>query len=213
MDKSFLAALFSRGLAYGAYVAGGTDEQRRRWKQVYDAATLTAGQKALLAGFSREMKVLVVSGIWCGDCVQQCPLLAKIAEAAGGSTGLTAGGSTGLTTGGSTGLTTGGKIDLRFVDRDEHAELTEQVRINDGSRVPIAIFMAEDGAWCGTFGDRSVSRYRAMAVRQLGPSCPIGIMPPDIGEMAATLADWVTEFERIQLMLRLSSRLRALHGD
>jgi hypothetical protein len=107
----------------------------------------------------------------------------------------------------------GGKIDLRFVDRDAHKELAEQVRINDGVRVPVAIFMAEDGAWCGTYGDRGVSRYRALAVRQLGPSCPIGILPPDRGEIAATLADWLTEFERIQLLLRLSSRLRQIHND
>jgi thiol-disulfide isomerase/thioredoxin len=189
MNKAILATAFSEALAYGAYLATGTDEQQRRWNQVYDAAELTAGQKQLIAGFSRQMKVLVVSGIWCGDCVQQCPLMHRIAEAAGG------------------------KIDLRFVDRDAHEELTEKVRINDGSRVPVAIFMSEDGHWCGTYGDRTISRYRAMAVRQLGPSCPIGILPPDKNEIAATLADWLTEFERIQLMLRLSARLRKLHND
>src|SRR3989440_3507277 len=32
------------------------------------------------SGFSRQMKILILSGIWCGDCVQQCPLLQKIAE-------------------------------------------------------------------------------------------------------------------------------------
>ena len=189
MDKAFLAAAFSQGQAYGAYLATGTEEQRRRWKQVYDAVELTAGQKSLVGGFLREMKVLVVSGIWCGDCVQQCPLMQRIAEGAPG------------------------KIDLRFVDRDVHGDLSERVRINEGSRVPIAIFMAEDGAWCGTFGDRSISRYRAMAVRHLGASCPIGVLPPDQGEMATTLADWLTEFERMQLMLRLSARLRTKHGD
>jgi len=26
------------------------------------------------------MKVLILSGIWCGDCVQQCPLLVRLAE-------------------------------------------------------------------------------------------------------------------------------------
>jgi hypothetical protein len=48
---------------------------------------------------------------------------------------------------------------------------------------------------------------------QLGAACPIGIAPPDADEVAATLQDWLNEFERIQLMLRLSPRLRRKHDD
>jgi hypothetical protein len=36
---------------------------------------------------------------------------------------------------------------------------------------------------------------------------------PDAEETAATLQDWLDEFERVQLMLRLSTRLRQKHGD
>ena len=135
------------------------------------------------------MKVLVVSGIWCGDCVQQCPLLHRIAEA-----NPTA-------------------IDLRLVDRDAHRDLAERIRVNGGDRVPVALFLAEDFEFCAAFGDRSLHRYRALARSQLGASCPIGIAPPDQDELAATLGDWVNEFERVQLMLRLSPRLRRKHGD
>jgi hypothetical protein len=31
--------------------------------------------------------------------------------------------------------------------------------------------------------------------------------------MAATVQDWLDEIERVQLMLRLSGRLRQKHGD
>jgi hypothetical protein len=31
--------------------------------------------------------------------------------------------------------------------------------------------------------------------------------------IAAVVADWLEEFERVQLILRLSGRLRQLHGD
>ena len=79
--------------------------------------------------------------------------------------------------------------------------------------VPTVLFMAEDFEFCGIYGDRTISRYRAIASRQLGPACPVGIAPPDKDEMAATLQDWVNEFERVQLMLRLSARLRQKHGD
>ncbi len=38
MDSTFLANKFAEALDYAAYLATGTDEQRRRWQQVYDAA-------------------------------------------------------------------------------------------------------------------------------------------------------------------------------
>lgn len=189
MKATFLADKFAAALPYDAYVRTGTEEQQRRWRQVYDLAKLTAAQTQLVAGFERGMKVLVVSGIWCGDCVQQCPLLQRIAEA------------------------NPGRIDLRLVDRDQHRDLAEEVRVNGGDRVPVALFLAEDFEFCAAFGDRSLSRYRALAKKQLGAACPLAIAPPDADEMAATLGDWLDEFERVGLMLRLSTRLREKYGD
>ena len=80
MKTSYLIEQFDSGLLYERYVQTGTDEQKRRWQQVYDAAVLTEQQKLLLGGFVRQMKVLVFSGIWCGDCVEQGPLIQTIAE-------------------------------------------------------------------------------------------------------------------------------------
>jgi thiol-disulfide isomerase/thioredoxin len=189
MNVSFLADKFAAALTYDRYVRTGTDEQQRRWQQVYTAAGLTDAQKQLVAGFVRDMKVLILSGVWCGDCVQQCPLLQRIAEA------------------------NPARIALRLLDRDEHRDLTEKVRINGGDRVPVALFLAEDHELCAVYGDRTLNRYRALAARQLGPSCPTGIVPPGADELAATLQDWLNEFERVQLMLRLSARLRQKHND
>ncbi|HSV12805.1 MAG TPA: thioredoxin family protein, partial [Tepidisphaeraceae bacterium] len=81
MDASFLATEFSAALSYADYLRTGTEEQQRRWQQAYDVARLSEAQQDLVAGFVRSMNVLVVSGIWCGDCVQQCPLMQRIAEA------------------------------------------------------------------------------------------------------------------------------------
>lgn len=36
---------------------------------------------------------------------------------------------------------------------------------------------------------------------------------PDGDELAACLVDWLDEIERVQLMLRLSMRLRQWYGD
>src|SRR3984893_11988612 len=171
MTPSFLSDKFAAALPYDRYVLTGTEEQQRRWKQVYDVANLTDRQKEVAGGFTREMKVLIVSGIWCGDCVQQCPLLQRIAEA------------------------NEARIQLRLVDRDQHRELSAQLRINGGDRVPVALFLAEDDELCSIFGDRTLSRYRAVARQQLGAACPLAIAPPDPDELTATLQEWLDEFE------------------
>jgi len=189
MKASYFSEQFASALPYARYLQTGTEEQQRRWTQVYKIARLTGPQEQLLGSFVREIKILVYSGIWCGDCVQQGPLIQRIAE------GNTA------------------KIDLRFVERQVNSELIEDLRINGGSRVPAVLFFSEDWHWCATAGDRTLSRYRALALSRLGPSCPTGIIAPEKNEVDATLSDWMNEVERVQLMLRLTPRLREKYQD
>lgn len=187
LDAMYLHEKFEAALDWNGYLA--TDPDRAsRWREFHEKVALDDAQRTLLAGFSRRMNVLCVSGIWCGDCVQQGPLLERIAEASP-------------------------MIDLRWVDRDEHADLSERVKINAGLRVPTVIFMAEDFELLGWFGDRTLTRYRAMAAKALGPACPVPGAPVPPDELAATLQEWLDEFERYQWMLRLSPRLRHRHGD
>jgi len=185
----FLVEQFASAVRYDYYVQTGNEEQQRRWKQVYEAARLTDTQRELAGGFVRHMKILIFSGIWCGDCIQQCPLLQRIVEA------------------------NPAKIDMRFVERPKESELVPELRINAGSRVPVVIFLSEDNEWCATAGDRTIHRYRALAHAKLGPMCPTGIVAPDKDELDATLADWLNEVERVQLMLRLTPRLRQKYQD
>ena len=189
LDKTLLTDKFNAAHAYAKYLTTGTDEHRRRWEQVYAATKLTADQQRLLAGFERQMNLLVVSGIWCGDCVQQVPLIQRIGEA------------------------NPEKVRVRVLDRDEHKDLSSQLRINGGDRVPVVLLMAEDFELCAIAGDRTLRRYRAIAMSQLGAACPLAIAGPDLGELAETLQDWLDEVERVHLMLRLSSRLRHKHND
>lgn len=187
MNADFLRRTFDAGLDWDAYLA--TDASKAdAWRKIYDQITLTDDQRTLIAGFTRDMPVLVSSGIWCGDCVQQGPLLQRIAEASD-------------------------RIRLRWVDRDEHADLAELIKVNAGLRVPMAIFMAEDFEPVSVYGDRTLTRYRAIAAKQLGASCPVPGAPVPTEELAGTLQDWLDEFERVQLLLRLSGRLRQQHGD
>lgn len=189
LNAEYLKSKFEQAHAYDAYVATGTDAQKDGWQKIYDQARLTDEQVKLVGAFTRQMKVLVSSGVWCGDCVQQIPLLAKIAEASNGT------------------------IDLRIVDRDEHSDLAEQIQICGGMRVPVAIFMAEDFELVSLFGDRTLTRYRAIAKKQLGAACAIPGAPVPDDELAGTLQDWLDEVERVHLLLRLSTRLRQKHND
>lgn len=188
-DSTYLESKFDAALDWSEYLATGTDAQQSSWQEIYDQSAVTDTQQQVLSGFARDMRVLVVSGIWCGDCVQQCPLIQRIAEA------------------------NAERIAIRWVDRDAHSDLADQLLINAGKRVPVALFMAEDFELVSWFGDRTLSRYRALAARQLGAACPLPGATLDENERMATQADWLDEFERVQLLLRLSTRLRHKHGD
>ena len=187
LESKTLRELHARGADFDDYLA--TDPVRAEdWRRIHEGITLDEHQKRLVAGFTRSMPVLVCSGIWCGDCVQQGPLLERIAAA--------------------TDL-----IDLRWLDRDEHPDFAAALRINGGDRVPVVVFMSEDFEPVSVLGDRTLTRYRAIAARNLGPSCPLPGAPVPDDELAGTLQDWLDEFERVQLLLRISPRLRQRHGD
>ena len=149
---------------------------------------LTEAQSALLGGFIRTMPVLCLAGAWCGDCVNQCPAFDHFARASSA-------------------------LDLRFLDRDVRPDVREALKINGGARVPVCVFLSEDGFEVARYGERTLSIYRKLAADQLGPSCPTGFVPPPDELLAATVAEWLAEFERAQLILRLSPRLRQRHND
>ncbi len=183
------STLFDESLPYAAFLDRyATPEQRARWDAIHARVKLTDGQKTLLGGFQRRMPVLVLNGAWCGDCINQVPIFDHFAAAAP-------------------------KLEVRYLDRDAREEVRQALTINGGQRVPVAVFLSEDFLEVSRYGDRTISTYRRMAAQQLGPSCPTGLVPPDEEALAAVVADWLDEFERAQLLLRLSARLRQKHGD
>src|SRR5262245_52432092 len=145
---------FPAGLTYADFLARyATDVQKQRWGQVYDQVALTAGQRDLLAAFGRRMDVLCLAGAWCGDCINQCPIFEHLAAAAP-------------------------VIRTRYLDRDDHPDVQQALRINGGNRVPVVVFFSEDGEETARYGERTLSKYRQMMRDQTGPSCPTGIQAP-----------------------------------
>lgn len=181
---------FQAGLAYDDFLNKfGTPPQIAGWQQYREQIQLSDSQKALLQGFKRQINVLCMAGVWCGDCVQQCPILDVFEKESS-------------------------CINIAYLDRDEDEELKASLTICGGARVPQVVFLAEDGAFVGHFGDRTLSRYRHMAQTQLGAACPTGITGKDGDPLLnSVVQDWLDEFERIHWILRLSPRLRSIHND
>ena len=177
------------GLAYNDFLKRyASSDQHQRWDAVYHQVALTDAQKATLASFKREMMVVVVAGAWCGDCIQQCPMFEHFAQHAS-------------------------VLKIRYFDRDDHGDVADALSICGGRRVPSVLFLAEDGAPCGRYGDRTLAKYRDMASSLDAAACPTGLVPQGQSLQAAVVAEWLEQFERAQLMLRLSPRLRQKHGD
>jgi hypothetical protein len=180
---------YQAGLPYADFVARyANDGQKQRWRQVHEQVALTPDQRELLQSFRRQMPVMCLAGAWCGDCINQCPIWEHFAASAP-------------------------VIQIRYLDRDDHADVQRELQINGGNRVPVVVFFSEDGLEVARYGERTLSKYRQMIRDQVGDSCPTGIAIPGDSLLTQVTQDWLSEFERVQWLLRLSPRLRQRHGD
>lgn len=180
---------FDTALSYRAFLDRlATPVHRARWDAMHAKIALSEGQTTLLSGFVRRMPVLVMAGTWCGDCVNQCTAFDHFATAAS-------------------------VIDLRFIDRDASNEVADALSINGGHRVPAVLFLSEDFAEVARYGERTLVAYRKLAIDQLGPACPTGLVAPSDDATRAVIAEWLDQFERAQLILRLSPKYRTKYGD
>jgi thiol-disulfide isomerase/thioredoxin len=188
LTNDALKARFHAAHAYPDYLNHAKPSERGAWDAANSRAAIAPAQAALVASFTRRINVLVISGTWCGDCVQQCPLLHAIAKA-------------------------NPLIDLRFIERDANLDFADHFKVCGGHRVPLAIFMNEDFDFVSLLGDKTLARFRRQAAAALGASCPLPGAPVPTDEQAAVMQDWLNEFERVALLLRLSGKLRQRHND
>ena len=184
----FFKAYFAKALNYQDYLATGEETHQQRWNQHYQAIQITPQQQQLTKSFTRKLNILFMSGIWCGDCVRQGPLVQHIAQ-------------------------TNDLIDLRFIDNKENPELAEELRLNGASKVPVTVFLSEDFFELARFGDRHLAIYRNKLSSELGPSCATGLITPDQLVLQKDLQDWLDLVERCQTMLRLAPLLRNRYND
>ena len=179
---------FQAAVPLKEFLASGKPAHSDKWAAYADRLALSSEQQARVAAFTRRMHVLVVAGLWCGDCARQGPMIAAIASATA-------------------------VIELRFIDNEANIHLRDELRIHGASRVPVALTLSEDFLEVGRYGDRTLAAYRRKAAQELGDACDAGIVPPSAEELQTEVSEWLDVFERQQLLLRVSPMLRARHGD
>lgn len=176
--------------SYEDYLSRSDPTRASRWSSLEERIPpLRTEQRARLEGYRRTVHVLMVSGVWCGDCVRQGPMVRQIVAACDDS------------------------VSLRVIDRDQNPRLRDEVRILGAARVPVVVFLSEDFHEIGRFGDRVLSTYRRKAETELGAACavPTAKLPPE--ELGAERDEWVDVFERMLLMVRLAPPLRERYAD
>ena len=179
---------FAQALPYAEYVATGTHGEQKKWHAFREKLSLTLEQRKVAQSFSRELNVLVLSGIWCGDCARQGPMLDVIAQASP-------------------------CLKLRFIDNEVNPQLRDELRIHGAARVPVVVSLSEDFFEVGRSLDRQLAAYRRKARTELGDACDSGIVPPTSDELSEELGQWFEHFERQETLLRLSPFLRKRHND
>lgn len=181
--------IWQTALDYDSYLnQHATDSDREKWQQSWAAAELLPSQLEQIGGFRRRMKLLCMSGAWCGDCVEHVPILRRFEQASP-------------------------LIELRLLDRDADPLLRAELTICGSPRVPQTVVLNEDDQWVDRWGDRPLAKYRQMAASLEGAACSTGWILPNDPLRLEVIADWVNELLRSQLLLRTSPSLRKRYGD
>ena len=193
MDKykdiraDFFRRYLEKALPYERYLETGKPHHAERWREYAKKISLGAAEERRIKSFARKMPVLVMSGIWCGDCARQGPML-RLIETANSA------------------------FEMRYIDNREHPELQEELRINGAEKVPVVVSFSEDFFELSRFGDRHLSVYMRKLEKELGVACDPGFGAPG-EELEFELKEWIDYFERLQALLRLSPMLRGRYGD
>ena len=166
---------FEQGMTYEAYKAQMTRNQER-FAENERAFQLDPDDLAAFKDLPRPLDVLVLAEDWCGDVIDNLPILGRIAAASG-------------------------KLNPRIFLRDQHLDIMDQY-LNQGQfrSIPVFVFLDESFAEIGRFIERpaSVTARRADLRRQLSdehpefgdPTISIAQVPEDVrGRLIEAMAE------------------------
>ena len=178
---------WDKALPFKLYIESDGGTYRGKWEETYNRVVLSEEQRKTICGFVRKLQVLVLSGVWCGDCSRQGPIIQKIVEAGKG-------------------------LEARFLDNRRNPQLQDELRINGAMKVPVAVFLNEDFFELGRFGDRHLAVYRMKLETETGNACSTGLAVSQ-ELLSRDIRDWVDLFERMHAIVRLAPAYRRKYGD
>jgi len=159
------AERFAQGLTYEAY-----KEQMTRNRERFDAnerrLELDPADLAAFRHLPRPLHVLVLAEDWCGDVIDNLPILGRLAAESD-------------------------RLDLRIFLRDQNLDLIDQY-LKDGQfrSIPVFVFFDDEFNELGRFIERpdSVSERRARHRQELfaqhpefgSPEAPVDQLPEDV---------------------------------
>jgi thioredoxin family protein len=170
---------FEQGMTYDQYKAQMT-RNRERFEENERAFQPTAEDLAAFTALPHSLPVLVLAEDWCGDVIDNLPLLGRLAQESG-------------------------KLDVRVFLRDQNLDIMDQF-LNQGQyrSIPVFAFFDEHLNELGRFIERpaSVSQRRDVKRREVfaehpelgSPETPITQMPEEARtQLMQLLASWRAE--------------------
>ena len=156
---------FEQGMSYDAFKAQMTRNQER-FQASEQALVLDPADVAAFTNLPRPLDVLVLAEDWCGDVINNLPILGRLAAESG-------------------------KLNLRIFLRDQNADLMDQY-LNQGQfrSIPVFVFFDEQFHELGRFIERpdSVTERNAQIQREVyaehpefgSPDVPVTQLPEDL---------------------------------
>lgn len=128
---------FEQGMTYEAYKAQMT-RNRDRLEENERTVQLPREELAFFAQLPRPLHVLVLAEDWCGDVVNNLPVLVRLAQA-------------------------GGRLNLRIFLRDQNLDIIDQY-LNKGQyrSIPVFVFFDQDFRELGHWIERPAAMYALM---------------------------------------------------
>ena len=167
---------FAQGMTYEQFKAQMTRNQER-FAANERRLELTPDDLAAFERLPRPLDVLVLAEDWCGDVIDNLPILGRLAEASGG------------------------KLNPRIFLRDKHPDLMDQY-LNDGKfrSIPVFVFFDEHFKELGHFIERPAS----VTARRAAQRQAIYAEHPEFGSPQTPIAD-LPEATRAELSQALMS--------
>jgi hypothetical protein len=171
---------FERGMTYDEFKAQMTRNQER-FAANERGLTLDAADVAVFERLPRTLNVLVLAEDWCGDVIDNLPILGRLAEESG-------------------------KLNLRVFLRDQHLDLMDNY-LNHGEfrSIPVFVFFDDDFNEIGRF----IERPESVSARRASQRVAFSAQHPELGDPTTPIGQ-LTEAARVQLMeLRAEARAQS----